>query len=140
MKGEIGMKVKTKLVALMLMAAYCIAPGNTVTANAASTSKIVAVHANIWTVHGIYTKSFSSKTAKVTNYSGYGEYGYCYGQVRANIGGWGTYSQNYKLYKSNSEITMYLTNTIDVGKQVSLRLIGADSQTKDDNNLIKFNY
>ncbi len=136
-----GMKVKVKLVALMLMAAYCIVPSNTLTANAASTSKTVAVHANIWTVHGIYTKSVSSKTVKATNYAGYGKYAYCYGQVRSDISGaWSTYTSNYKLHKDNIQRNMTLSNTIDADKNISLRLIGADGQEGDDNNNINFNY
>ena len=135
------MKTKIKLVVLALMAVYCIMPNSTLKSEAGSATKTIAVHANIWTVHGIYTKSVSNKYVYAKNYAGYGEYAYCYGQARSDLSGvWSTYTSNYKLSKGGGIVTMTLSNTIDSGKNVSLRLIGADSQTGDDNNRVVFQY
>lgn len=133
------MKTKIKITVLVLMAMFCIAPNTVLTANAET--KTIAVHANIWTIHGIYTKTTTSKQVYAKNYSGYGEYAYCYGQSRSNISGeWVAYTSNYKLNKDNSQVTMNLSNTIDKGKSISLRLIGADTQTGDDSNRVYFSY
>lgn len=135
------MKIKIKLAVLALMAAYCIMPNSTLKSEAGSVTKTIAVHADIWTVHGIYTKSVTSKDVSAINYAGYGEYAYCYGQVRSNLSGtWTAYTSNYTLTKGGGRITIYLSNTIDKGKNISLRLMGANSQTGDDNNRVQFNY
>lgn len=135
------MKTKMKLAVLALMVAYCIMPNGTLKSNAASTTKTVAVHADIWTVHGVYRKSVTSKYVYATNYAGYGEYAYCYGQARSDLSGvWTAYTATYKLTKGGGQTTMSLSNTIDKDKNISLRLIGADSQTSDDNNRVQFTY
>lgn len=135
------MKTKIKLIVLALMATYCIMPNSTLRSEAGSATKTVAVHAYTWTVHGIYEKSATSNYVSAINYAGYGEYAYCYGQVRSNLSGtWTAYTSNYTLTKGGGRITMYLSRTIDKGKNISLRLIGANSQTGDDNNRVQFNY
>lgn len=136
------MKLKLKITLIMMMALFCVLPNKSIsTVNAASTTNTILVHPTIWSIHGIYTKSSTGKTVYATNYSGVGEYAYCYGHVRSNISGqWAQYSSDYKLSKNDSRYTMSLTNTIDAGKSVSLRLIGADTQKTDDSNKVKFEY
>ncbi len=131
---------KIKILALILMAVFCVTPYSKTTAKAAST-KVISVHAKYWTIHGLYEKSETSRVMYAKNYSGYGEFGYCYGHCRSNISGqWAQYTPDYRLYKNNSEVTMNLSNTIDEGKSVSLRLKGADTQVNDDDNCVKFTY
>lgn len=93
------MKLRLKIIILVMMAMYCMAPASPMVVDAASNTRTVAVHATNWTVHGVYSKSSTSKTMYATNYSGYGEYGYCYGHCRSDLSGqWVQYSSNYKLY------------------------------------------
>lgn len=132
---------KIKIIALLFMVMFCVMPNFYLTVNAASSIKTISVHADIWTIHGTYIKSETSKNVYATNYSGYGEYEYCYAQCRSNISGeWAEYTSRHKLSKSNSRIALNLSNTIDKGKNISLRLIGGDAQIGDDSNHVKFEY
>ena len=84
--------MKKKLAIVICMLLFCISSDSTLFVSA-GTTKTVNVHPTIWTIHGIYTKSATSKTVTAKNYSGYGEYAYCYGQVRSNLSGeWTEYS------------------------------------------------
>ncbi len=134
------MKIKITVAMLMIMTMFCINPNGMLTANAGA-EKTIAVHANIWTVHGIYSKSATSNSVGAKNYSGCGQYAYCYGQVRSDLSGeWVAYSSSYVLYKDNSYKTMYLSNTIDKEQRISLRLMGASAQVGDDYNRVEFFY
>lgn len=135
------MKIKLKITALILMVIFCVKPNLANTANAASATKTISVPAKLPTSFGIYSKSSTSHYVYATNYSGYGEYAYCYGSCASNLSGqWVKYTANYRLYKNNSETSLWLTNTIDMGKKVQLLLYGADTQQGSDRNCIKFTY
>ena len=78
--------MKIKIAVILAMLLFCLTSNHSVSVEA-GTTRTVDVHAKIWTIHGVYTKSNTSKSANVKNYSGYGEYGYCYGQIRSDLSG-----------------------------------------------------
>ena len=111
-------------------------------AEAGSSTKTIYVPENgIYTVHGTYTKSSTSSKVYATNYSGYGEMGYCYGHVRAKIlNQWTNYSTDTQIWKNDTQKTLFLSNTVNQGISISLRLTGPASQSGYDTNRIKFSY
>lgn len=134
------MKLKLKVTVLLLMTMFCIKP-DVGTLKAASSTKTISVPSRFYEMHGIYVKSSTSRYVYATNYSGYGNAGYCYGYVSSDISGeWANYTGSYRLYKNNTQYTMQLSNTIDAGKNIALVLKGADSQQSKDNNRINFKY
>ena len=60
--------MKTKILILLLMMAFCVNEASFMPAKAASTTKTVSVPPNGgWVVHGIYARSESSSSVYATN-------------------------------------------------------------------------
>lgn len=135
--------MKAKILILLLMMAFCANEANLMPAKAASTTKTVSVPPNGgWVIHGIYTRSETSSRVYATNYNYVGIYTYCDAICTTNAwGNWQTCSvATYRLFKDSQRKTISLTNTIDAGKNVCLKLQGPSSQTSYDDHKIKFEY
>lgn len=135
--------MKTKILILLLMMAFCVNEASFMPAKAASTTKTVSVPPNGgWVVHGIYARSESSSSVYATNYNYVGNYTYCDAVCTSNaLGSWEVWSvATYRLYKDSVRKTINLKNTLDNGKKISLRVQGLASQTSYDNHKIKFEY
>ena len=136
------MKAKGKVLILTFILLYCLNPfGNSQVEAQTAVRTVYAPPNGTWIVYGTFTKSTTSNKVYATNYSGHGTYAYCYGHVRSNLSGtWVTYSSNVQLLKNDVQKTINLTNTIDAGKSISLRVTGAIGQTDYDKNVIKFEF
>ena len=135
--------MKTKILILLLMMAFCVNEANLMPVKAASTTKTISVPPNGgWVVHGIYKRSESTSRVYATNYNYVGNYTYCDAVCTSDALGYWTVCSvtTYRLYKDSQRKTINLTNTIDYGKNISIRVQGLLSQTSYDDHKIKFEY
>jgi len=135
--------MKTKILILLLMMSFCVNEANFMPVKAASTTKMVSVPPNGgWVVHGIYERSVTSRSVYATNYNYVGNYTYCDAVCTSNAWGSWTVCSNgtYRLYKDSQRKTINLSNTVDKGENISLRVQGQSGQTSYDSHKINFEY
>ena len=136
------MKKKGTVIVLLLMLMYSFNPFGKSEVEAQTAVRTVYAPPNgTWIVYGTFTKSTTSNKVYATNFSGHGIINHCYGHARSNLSGtWVTYSSDVYLPKNDVKKTINLTNTIDAGKGISLRVTGAVGQTDYDKNVIKYEF
>lgn len=135
-----GIEMKLKLTVLTMMMLLCITNSSYSKAATYTTAKDVPEYGT-YIIHSVKHKTTTGKTVKALNYSGYGEYAYCYGKITANLAGeYVTVSPTFQMYKGSGQYTYNLVNTVDAGKGICLKLTGAKTQVGTDTNKVSFTY